>query len=255
MRVAELECYLSRLSSVPGWLDLLDAEFLCAISNSQVTWWPESRLDILEIGVFKGRSAVLLGFLIRPGERLVACDTFLSSVGISTENAVWNRRFYPDLARADFESNYLMYHGEPPFIVAAPSAELPGMLAAGSCRLIHVDGGHDYETVRQDALIARRLLCPGGVVVFDDYCKPHLPGTALAVWEQVLRGGLMPVALTDSKMYCTWDVDQAAAYQDTLMGLAAGRPQTRIDEHQLLDRTVPRIVPRPPPSAWETLEH
>jgi hypothetical protein len=252
IRVPEdLECYLSELGSVPGWLDPLDAEFLCTLSNMQGALLGETKLDILEIGVYQGRSAVLLGFLLRPGERLVACDTFLGANGISGENAKWNRRFYPSLNRTDFERNYLRYHRQLPVIVAAPSAQLPGMLAPASCRLIHVDGGHDYETVTGDALTARRLLAPGGVAVFDDYCKPHLPGTALAVWDQVLRNGLVPVALTDAKLYGTWDADQAAAYRNALVAQACERPGTRVDEHRLLDRTVPRIVPRPPPAAWQ----
>lgn len=246
-----LERYLSELTSVEGWLDLLDAEFLRAVSDAQARLLPAARLDIVEIGVYKGRSAVLLGFLLRPGERLIACDTFRAADGLSAENATWNRRFYPDLARADFERSYLRYHARLPLIVAAPSASLPAVLVPGSCRLVHVDGGHDYETVRQDALIARGLLAAGGVVVFDDYCKPHLPGTALAVWEQVLRGGLVPMVLTDAKMYATWDAARAAGYQDALVTLAAGRPGTRVDEHSLLGRTVARIVPRPPPAAWQ----
>lgn len=34
--------------------------------------------------------------------------------------------------------------------------------------LIHIDGGHDFETVKSDWENARRLMHPGTVVVFDD---------------------------------------------------------------------------------------
>ena len=43
----------------------------------------------------------------------------------------------------------------------------------------------------------------------------------------------------------------ASAYRDALVAQACERPGTRVDEHRLLDRTVPRIVPRPPPAAWQ----
>jgi hypothetical protein len=245
-----LEHYLTEFSSVPGWLDPLDAELLCQVSRVQEEVLPGAGTDIIEIGVYHGRCAILLGFLLRPGERLIACDPFLSAADISDENAQWNERFYPGLTRADFERNYLRYHSALPVIVTQPSQRLAGLLPAGSCRLIHVDGGHDYATVTGDARTARELLAPGGAVVFDDYCKPHLPGTALAVWEQVLHHGLVPVALTDAKLYACWDAATAARYQPALVSRASARPGTRVDEHRLADWTVPRIVPRPPPAAW-----
>jgi hypothetical protein len=246
----DLERYLAEMRGIPGWLDGLDAELLCALSDAQAGIPGQAGLDILEIGVYKGRSAVLLGFLLKPGERLVACDTFLGSTGISEQNADWNRRFYPGLTRAEFEQNYLLYHDTLPFIVAESSARLAENLAPASCRLAHVDGGHEHATVAGDALTVRRLLAPGGAVIFDDYCKPHLPGTALAVWEQVLLHDLVVIALTDAKLYATWDARHAAVYRDALIARASARPGTRVDEHWLGGRAVPRIVPRPPPAAW-----
>ncbi len=246
----DLEHYLAEFSSVPGWLDSLDAELLCEVSRVQGALLPEAELNVVEIGVYHGRCTILLGFLLRPGEQLIACDIFLNAAGISDENAQWNERFYPGLTRTDFERNYLRYHSALPVIVAEPSQRLADLLPAGSCRLIHVDGGHDYATVTSDARAAHELLAPGGAVVFDDYCKPHLPGTALAVWEQVLHHGLVPAALTDAKLYACWDAAAAARYQSALVSRASARPGTRVDEHRLADWTVPRIVPRPPPAAW-----
>jgi SAM-dependent methyltransferase len=231
--LADLERYLAEMRDIPGWLDGLDAELLCALSAAQRATESQAGRDVLEIGVYKGRSAVLLGFLLGPGERLIACDTFLDSAGISAQNADWNRRFYPGLTRAEFERNYLRYHDELPLIVAEPSTRLPGLLPPASCRLVHVDGGHEHATVTRDALAVRRLLAPGGAVIFDDYCKPHLPGTALAVWEQVLLHGLVVIALTDAKLYAAWDAGAAASYRDALVAAARARPGTRIDEHWL----------------------
>lgn len=41
--------------------------------------------------------------------------------------------------------------------------------------LIYIDGDHTYEAVARDAENAWQLLAPGGIIVFDDYCKRHLP--------------------------------------------------------------------------------
>lgn len=240
--------YLARMDEIPGWLHPLDAELLCALSDWQLAHAPPA--DILEIGVYHGRSAVLLGYLLGAGERLIACDTFLDDGGLPDDNALWNRRFYPGLTRHAFEANYRRHHARPPVLAVLPSTRLPEMVPAGSCRLVHVDGAHDHATVCADAAVARTLLRPGGAAVFDDYCRPHLPGTALAVWQQVLTGGLVPCALTDAKLYGTWDAERAGDYRDALVARAERVPGARVDEHRMLGYSVPRIVPRPAPAAW-----
>jgi hypothetical protein len=38
-------------------------------------------------------------------------------------------------------------------------------------------------------------------VIFDDWCQPHCPGVGMAVWEDYLRGDLIPRRLpTPSSM-------------------------------------------------------
>jgi hypothetical protein len=236
------------MQSVPGWFDHLDAALICEISD-----WQQSagmRGDIVEIGVYHGRSAVLFGFLLGAGERFVACDPFDDKRGLSAENHLWNGRFYPGLTRDAFERNYIRWHGTLPVIAAVPSAALGHIVPAGSCRLVHVDGAHDHRAVAADARMSRVISMPGAVAVFDDWCKAHLPGAALAVWEQVASGVLLPVALTDAKLYGCWSMAEADALRGRLAEWAASQPGIRVDEHLLADRVVPRIVPRPAPSDW-----
>ena len=58
--------------------------------------------------------------------------------------------------------------------------------------------------VRADILIALRLARPGAVVIFDNWSQAHAPGVALAIWEEYARGDLIPLCLTQCKMYATW---------------------------------------------------
>lgn len=238
--------YLQEMQRVPGWLDPLDASLICALSDHQHAAGMLG--DILEIGVFHGRSAILLGYLLSDGEQLIACDTFGSDTGLAEENARWNGRFYPGLDRREFERNYLRYHKRLPTVAAVPSAGLGSVARRRSCRLVHVDGAHDYPTVCADARVSRELCADDGVVIFDDYCKAHLPGTALAVWEQVICAGLVPVALTDAKLYGCWPPAEASVTRAALTSWALGSEGVRVDEHRLGPHTVPRIIPRP--AAW-----
>ncbi|SCF35091.1 Methyltransferase domain-containing protein [Micromonospora viridifaciens] len=188
---------------VEGWLYPTDAHLLSVLNELQVG--RGLRSDILEIGAYKGKSAILLGFFPGPGESLSVCDIFDSGRQVSGENEQENTAFYPDLHQVDFEKNYLRFHGRLPRMHVGPSEGLAEVLAAGSCRLVHIDGGHTYDVARADLETARRVLGPAGVVVVDDWSSAHIPGVAMALWEQYLTGELIPLAFTKGKFYATWD--------------------------------------------------
>jgi hypothetical protein len=160
--------------------------------------------DLLEMGAFMGKSAVLLGEHLRNGQKLTVCDLFGGPVP-DEANAVEVNESYPSLTRAGFEQNYLAFHKELPEIIQAPSFEVPDRVPAGSCRFVHIDASHLYEHVSGDIAASRDLLGPGGVVVMDDFRSEHTPGVAAACWEAVFTAGLKPVCLSAMKMYATWE--------------------------------------------------
>ena len=59
---------------VLGWFDDLDAAMFRAIDQVHRAIGVEG--DLLEIGAYLGKSAILLGYLVRPQEHLVVCDLF-----------------------------------------------------------------------------------------------------------------------------------------------------------------------------------
>lgn len=103
-----------------------------------------------------------------------------------------------------------------------PSPDINGDALEHTCRLVHVDGSHTYEVVHEDIITARRLLGAGGVVAFDDWSTFHAPGVALAVWEEYLRGELIPLCLTPLKFYATWD--PGGLTHNDVEAWAAGQP-------------------------------
>lgn len=190
---------------VEGWLYPTDAELFSAVNDIQVRRGVTG--DILEIGAYHGKSAILLGYFPRQEESLIVCDLFDSAASVSADNQSENAAFYPNLRQADFERNYLRFHPELPTVHARPSAELGELVPAGSCRLVHVDGGHTFDVAGADIQTARRLLAPGGVLVVDDWSSAHIPGVAMAFWSEYLTGQLLPLAFTQGKFYATWDPD------------------------------------------------
>lgn len=190
--------------TVPGWFERVDALLLAAVDRSQ----REAHLtgDLMEIGAYMGRSAILLGYFRRPGERLVVCDPFGGDGGLSEDNAAEQMRWYGGLTRHAFERNFLRFHSElPDEIIAAPSATLHERREelAKRFRIIHIDGSHEFDEVQSDIRLSRDLMADGGIVVFDDVSAPHTPGVAAAVWSAVVNEGLIPHVVT-GRLYASW---------------------------------------------------
>jgi len=190
-----MHAYLREIDRVGGGFYPVDREMFRMIGTGQPTTG-----DILEIGTYLGKSAILLAYCLKDGEALHVCDPFEDPPS-SEDNASENRRHYPELARREFERNYMRFHKSLPVIHQTTSDRLQ---LSRNFRLIHVDGSHLYRCVKQDLDLAKRSLIDGGIVIVDDFRAAHTPGVAAAVWEAVARNGLIPLFLTRRKMYATW---------------------------------------------------
>jgi hypothetical protein len=188
-----------RHSGVPGWFNLLDALTFIAVDQEQRERGVVG--DILEVGAYLGKSAILLGYLLREEERLVVIDLF-GEPAPSSEGRAEQSRVYIGLSQAVFESNYARFHAVPPAVLQGASDYYLPTLISKSFRLIHVDGSHEHEAVRGDLAEATRLVQGNGLIVMDDIISPHTPGVAAAAWEAVANGGLVPLIQT-AKLYAT----------------------------------------------------
>jgi len=240
----------SASETVPGWFDPRDAMLWLAIDELQRDAGVEG--DLLEIGVFLGKSAILLGYLARPGEILTVCDLFEDQPATG-EVAAEHARFYEGLTRSRFEANYLRFHDDLPTIIQGSSTESLADLKDESFRFVHVDGSHSYDVVRADVATARRLCGPGGIVVFDDVFTGHTPGVCAAVWDAVVHDGLQPLATTN-KLYGTWS-DQAIDVA-ALRAALSRHPRLRVqDEHTVAGKPLLEIARSPKAAARHGLLH
>ena len=175
--------------------------------------------DMLEIGVYQGKSAILMGCGLRPDERLIACDLFdkvLSHEDISAKH----RQTYDGLDAAEFYRHWDHYHSRQGLDVricdSAQLTELPPL------RFIHIDGCHNYQCARGDIALAAKHTAPRGVISLDDYRVTEEPGVAAAISEAVAAGELFPFCASDMKLYATTNKeDQAhwAAVLQTIPGV------------------------------------
>ncbi|MCX5212490.1 class I SAM-dependent methyltransferase [Kitasatospora sp. NBC_00240] len=204
-----------RLDDVPGWFWPVDQLLFTRILEGQTD--ADTTGDLLELGTYLGRSAILIGRHLQAGESFTICDLFDSDAPDEANSDEMSMSYRKTLTRQAFEANYLAFHPELPTVVQAPTSVLQdGRVAAESCRFVHIDASHLYEHVAGDVQVARAALGKNGVVVFDDYRSAHTPGTAAAVWEAVFSHGLRPVCLSPEKFYGTWG--DPAVLQEMLLG-------------------------------------
>ena len=188
------------LDGIDGWFLRLDREIFRFLLGPAAA--PPSG-DLAELGVYLGKSAVLIGAYRRPGETFTVVDLF-GSDGADAANAAEVDESYGGLSRQRFEDNYRRIHDDLPVVVHGPSATIVQHATHGGHRFVHVDASHLYEHVVGDIAAARTLLQPQGLVAFDDYQTGHALGVAAAVWREVAIGGLAPVLASPAKLYCTW---------------------------------------------------
>jgi hypothetical protein len=175
---------------------------------------------MLEIGVYRGKSAILMGCGLRHGERLIACDMF-EKVMSHEDITAKHRTVYADLDAAEFCRYWGRYHGRQQLdLRICDSAELTGL---PPLRFTHIDGCHNHQCVRRDITLAARHAGPRGVISLDDY-RVGEPGVTAAIREAIAAGELFPVCASDMKLYAATNLeDQArwAAALATLPGAAS----------------------------------
>jgi hypothetical protein len=225
-----------RLDDVPGWFPVLDqALFEWFLDRQESTG---TRGDLLEVGVYMGKSAICLGRHGREGEKFTVCDLFEGDA-LDDANQAESTKSYASLTQRTFEENYLAFHETLPRVLKGPSSIVPAEVAPGSCRFVHIDASHLYEHVRDDIGAARDALLPGGIVVLDDFRSEHTPGVSVAVWEAVLSRGLRPICLSTQKLYGTWE--DPGRVQDELLAMVRGREDCHLSVQQAAGHRIVRL--------------
>jgi hypothetical protein len=204
--------------------------------------------DLLEIGTFMGKSAIVIGLHAQDAERLIVCDIFEDSTA-DTANDRENAASYGGLTRQAFESTYARYVPRSATILQELSSHVREHVQDGSIRFAHIDGSHLFKVVEGDIANVRHLLGGGGVVVFDDFRAVHSPGVAAAVWAAVANDGLLPICLSDTKFYGTWSESVADDVRESTAGWLSRHPEVRTGQQSIHGGTVLLVAN---PLIWTT---
>jgi predicted O-methyltransferase YrrM len=141
---------LDLVGSIPGWLRDEDAEQLYRLAAS--TPGP-----ILEIGTYRGKSAVLMALAVKQANR----DTTLFTLDINPAALRFARRQATAFAVAD---TIVFVRGTSRAFARAYPRMRP--------TLTFVDGDHSAHGVRRDLVVLESIVPEGGKLLFHDFNDP-----------------------------------------------------------------------------------
>ena len=155
--------YWPRIEAIDGWLDRASAALMDFMLEAQDLLQTPGQ-GLLEIGVWKGRSAALMTRHLRSGEDVLLVDAWLKKDEvIANLSAAMARRFEQHAIR----------------LLQGTARELAAAVGpARRFRFIHVDGEHTAAGLRADLSLARQIVEPTGLIAIDDICNPKYPQLA-----------------------------------------------------------------------------
>jgi hypothetical protein len=187
--------HLSSIAPIRGWFSP-DAAVLFSAYN-QLLRERDLTGDVLEIGVYHGKSAALLASFPGEGRSFVAVDLFedLQSFDVDVTDARGMKE--------TFLRNVQAFHGStsPLRVIAASSASLSPSDIPGDFTFCHIDGDHSQNGTYADFELCYNLLRPGGIVAVDDYFNQLFPGVSEGGfrWNLDHPRALTPVAIGYNK--------------------------------------------------------
>lgn len=156
--------------------------------------------EIVELGVFQGRSALQLawGASLGHGAHVTGIDPWDLPGNVYdppfTESG--SRRWaFHHVKTLGFSRRISLVHGF--------SADVARTYAGPPVGLLYVDGDHTKEGARRDIEAWAPHLAPGATIAVDDYGHPDWPGVGEALDELVAEGVLEPVQVFHNRLAVT----------------------------------------------------
>jgi predicted O-methyltransferase YrrM len=151
---------LARSTQTEGWL----SRHAAALIHFFLSHQPAAERNVLEIGVFKGKSAILLAYeTAQRNESLILLD-----IQIQPEITAI-AQLHPKIETIESDSFNL--------------PNLAPVQRAAPFRFIHIDGAHGYSHVMDDIKNAARLLSWRGIICLDDFFQPAWPDVTAAAFD------------------------------------------------------------------------
>lgn len=155
---------------------------------------------IVEIGVFQGRTALLMAWGASQGHGAHVWGIDAWELEANTYDAPFKTPESRNQAHYNVKATG---YADRVTLIQGFSDKLAPQWDGLPIGLLFVDGDHTYDGARSDILAWAPHLAPGAVIAVDDYGHPDWPGVAEAVDDLVSAGVLEPVQIFHDRLAVT----------------------------------------------------
>jgi hypothetical protein len=195
-----LEAYRRfQIFTVSGYLRSLDAGIIASILAFQ------DDNDILgnlcEIGVHHGRLFFMLALARRTDERSLAIDLFEDDAinSSSYQHRGRDSALFTNAHRLGISLSEAEIYKTSSFEIRADDIL---SRTGGPIRFFSIDGGHSYENLENDLVLAKSTLHEAGIIVVDDFFNRDWPEVTFAIYDFVKETNeMIPFLLSPGKIY------------------------------------------------------
>jgi len=185
---------------VDGWFEEKSLLAISLLSDFQVN--NSINGSLIEIGIHQGRSFILLNLCTKKDEITIGYDIFDNQ----EQNIDYSGCGDKTILLNNLKKNYCNFDRIK--IIKENSLNLlaNGIIneAKKKSRIFIIDGGHTYDVVYNDLILADKVLCKGGIIIVDDVFDFSFPQVSVA-FLQFLKSNkhLIPFLIVEDKVFLT----------------------------------------------------
>lgn len=177
--------------------------------------------SICEVGVYEGKSLVLLSLLRSQGEKLIGYDLFSGNMK-EVANSNLHNYGHPD--------DSLLISSDTSKLRTEQITEHLGTDEDTGIRFLHIDAGHEYHEVLHQLMLYSQFVRSSGIIVLDDYHDREFPGieaAALDFCSRLSPRRFVPFLVGANKIYLS-EQNLASRYQLELLKFDHFKDRSRI---------------------------
>jgi hypothetical protein len=225
---------------IEGYMDRLDASLYRELIVAQI----KSGIvgSLVEIGVHYGRSFFVLASGRSGTEKSLGVDLFEDDELYKHPHRIGRLVGFKSNCQKlgfDFSSNEILKKSS---LELSPDEIVDRV---GRVRFFSIDGGHMYQHVTNDLLLAERVVVTGGVICMDDILSPLWPEVSIATfdWLRSVSCPFVPFLITNAKLYICGR--EYANYYSSLVDNDKSLKASRVRNITVLGCPVACLVPSP----------
>ena len=226
-----------KIQKINGWFSHHAHAFWDLLLGWQKSHVPPGHL--VEIGVWKGKSASVLAFHKRDEEELHLIDPVIKPEKVAKSILKVGGRVPPNIH----------FHKRSSFKIDDDAGVRP---LTGGVRFCHIDGEHSGHMVYSDMAAAQKLLAEQGVLAVDDFFNPMYPQITEALYLYLDRNPYdfrlfmvgfnkayltRPAAFYDYHQFCLDFVPQGMQARDAAVTLAKSTHTADANIFSMIDYT------------------